>query len=91
MSYLELKGTRIGYGQAEDLAKRFIEELEELGILKPIKNRSWMLNYPEFRKQPTKPEAPAKPAVAATRPAAATAVGQTTSAIASKPPVVGAQ
>jgi len=91
MSFLELKGSRIGYGQAEDLSKRFIQELEQLDILKPIKNGSWMLNYPEFRKPPAKPEAPAKPATATPRQAAPGVVGQTTGATSSKPPAAGAQ
>jgi hypothetical protein len=77
ISYLEGKGTKLGYGDAEQLAKRFIGGLEQSSILKPIKNGSWMLNYPEFRKPPVKPAASPKPAAATSRPTATGAVSQT--------------
>ncbi len=91
MSYLETKRVKLGYGQAEQLAGRLIEELERSNILKPIKGGSWMLNYSEFRKPPAKPEAPPKPAAAAPRPAATAGVSQTVSAASGKPPVAGPQ
>ncbi len=63
-SYFESKGVKLGYGEAEEITKRYVEVLEGSDILKPIKNGSWMLNYPDFKKPAAKPEAPAKPVVA---------------------------
>jgi hypothetical protein len=71
MSYFESKGVKLGYGEAEEITKRFVELLEGSDILKPIKNGSWMLNYPDFKKPSAKPEAPAK-SVAASLPRTAT-------------------
>jgi hypothetical protein len=60
LSSAEMKGQRISYGDAEELAGLFIASLEKSGILKPVKPGSWMLNYPEFKKVSDKPAAPAK-------------------------------
>ena len=49
MSYAESKGDQISYGRAEEVAKLVINNLEGSGILKPIKQGSWMLDFPEFR------------------------------------------
>ncbi|MEK6756558.1 MAG: hypothetical protein AABZ02_10455 [Bacteroidota bacterium] len=77
ISYFEAKGMKLGYGESEVVTRRFIEILERSGILKPIKTGSWMLNYPEFKKPPVKPAAPAKPAAsAAPRPATGSAAKQ---------------
>lgn len=84
MSYLETKRIKLGYGQAEQLAKRLIQELERSSVLKPIKSGSWMLNYSEFRKPPAKPEAPAKPAAVA-------GASQSAGAASGKLPVAGPQ
>jgi hypothetical protein len=67
-SYLETRRVKVAYGEAERLAVLLIRELEKSSVLKPIKNGSWMLNYPEFRKPPVKPAAPAKPAAAGPNP-----------------------
>ena len=61
LSFAETKGQKVSYGVAEELAGLFIASLEELGILKPVKLGSWMLNYPEFKKVSEKAAAPAKP------------------------------
>jgi hypothetical protein len=87
-SYLEAKRVKVGYGEAERLAILLIPELEKSGVLKPIKSGSWMLNYPEFRKPPTKPAVPAKPA-AAPRPAAGASQPATTAS--STHPAAGSQ
>jgi hypothetical protein len=89
MSYLEAKGVKLGYGQAEQLASQFVLELEKSNVLKAIKTGSWMLNYPEFRKLPAEPAASAKPAPVTPRPAAMGAETQSASLTSSKPPVSG--
>ncbi|HTY39385.1 MAG TPA: hypothetical protein VMH23_19870 [Bacteroidota bacterium] len=57
------KGRRLSFGAAEELAGILIRKLEEGGILRPIKPGSWMLNYPEFKKESTKPVPASTPAV----------------------------
>jgi hypothetical protein len=73
LAFGETKGVKVSYGKAEELACLVIADLERSGILKPIKPGSWMLNYPEFRKEPVKQAAAPKPAPAATAPKAPTA------------------
>ncbi|MCX6135611.1 MAG: hypothetical protein NTU47_17525 [Ignavibacteriales bacterium] len=68
LSYAEVKGRKISYGAAEELATIVISDLEKSGILKPIKPGSWMLNYPEFRTVSLKPSPAAKPAASAAPP-----------------------
>lgn len=64
LSFAETKGLKISYGKAEGLACQFIAILEQSEILKPIKPGSWMLNYPEYKKESQKTVPPAKPVVA---------------------------
>lgn len=71
MSYLQLKGVKHGYTDAEKLTKEWIEALENSGLLKRIDGDAYMLNNPEFKKPAVKPAVVAKPA--APRPAGATA------------------
>ena len=61
MAYGETKRKKISYGRGEELATELVSVLEHSGFLRPIKPGSWMLNYPEFRKQPSKSEAASKP------------------------------
>lgn len=71
MSYLQLKGVKHGYVDAERLTMQWIEALENSGLLKRIDGDAYMLNNPEFKKPAVKPAVAAKPAVP--RPAGATA------------------
>ncbi len=77
MAFLELNKIKYKYLEAEELARKVIESLEEAGILKKVDKLTWVLHYPEFKKPPVKPAAPAKPAAArsatpaASKPAAA--------------------
>ena len=79
MSYAESKGDQISYGRAEEVAKLVINNLEGSGILKPVKQGSWMLYFPEFRTpsvKVTSPSSALKPTpstqtVAGTQPATA--------------------
>lgn len=61
LAFAESKGQRTSYGDAEELAYRFVALLEKSGVLKLVKPGSWMLNYPEFLKQSSKPSPTPKP------------------------------
>ena len=62
LAFAETKGHKVSYGVAEGLASAFIVNLEHAGILKLVKPGSWMLNYPEFKKESVKIAAAVKPA-----------------------------
>jgi hypothetical protein len=66
--FLERKKMEVGYADAETIAKAFVEQLTKKKMLTAIDRQSWALNYPEFRKPPVKPVAPAKPSAPAARP-----------------------
>ena len=61
--FLERKGIRAGYPEAEQIAREFALLLEREGVFVPIDRQSWALHYPEFRTPPVKP-APVARAVA---------------------------
>lgn len=65
-------GRRVGYREAERLARGLVGRLEREGVLRPIDRQTWVLHYEPFRKAPVKPAATEKPA-ARTAPAAAPA------------------
>ncbi len=69
MGFLQERRTRCSYAEAETLARAVVRELESRGILRSIDSRTWMVNYPEFRKPSTVPAPVAKPAAEAPRPA----------------------
>lgn len=73
MAFAEQKGVRVSYARGEELAWEIVAHLTGVGILRPVKPGSWMLNYDSFRKPSAKAEAvpkvnaaaaPVKPAVA---------------------------
>lgn len=72
IAFLEGKKIRMTYSSSEDLTREVIRALEASSILRKIDDRSWLLEYPEYRKESKKaapaekPAAPAKPAAAAT-------------------------
>ena len=47
-SYLEKKGIYVSYAEAEELAKKLAEFLEEKEIFILVNENSWRINYPEF-------------------------------------------
>jgi hypothetical protein len=53
---------RVGYTEAEDIARRLIERLEKEKMLLPIDRQSWAVNREDLRKPSTKPAAAAAPA-----------------------------
>jgi hypothetical protein len=69
MAFLEMNGKKYTYVGAEQVTRELIAELEKGSILKKMDERTWLLQYPEFKLVSTKPPAPAKPAGAAPRPA----------------------
>ena len=73
MTFLEADRVRLSYTATEDIAREVISALESQAILSKIDDRSWLLNYPEYRKEPKKAEPAAKPA-AQPKPSPAAAV-----------------
>lgn len=61
IAYLELRRIRLTYSATEEVAREVIQVLESQSILRKIDARSWLLNYPEYRKEPQKPVVEAKP------------------------------
>jgi hypothetical protein len=60
MAYAQERGSRLAYGRTEELALELVKKLAAAGILRAIMPGSWMLNFDEFRKQSTKPDAAPK-------------------------------
>ena len=60
--YLEKNGLKVGYGDAENVTREFIKDLEGQGILAPVDQQTWTVHYPEFRTPQAKPAEPLKPA-----------------------------
>lgn len=73
---LEEENRKVGYAEAEKLARDLIGRLEQKNILRRIDRQTWVLHYEQFRKPLTKPVAAAKP-VPAPRPAATPAQAPT--------------
>jgi|ERR1041385_6803296 hypothetical protein len=48
MAYLEERGKKMKYLNAEKIAREVADGLEKNGIFKKIDHQSWLLNYPEF-------------------------------------------
>lgn len=69
IAFLESRKVRLTYSSSEDLTREVIRALEASGILRKIDDRSWLLEYPEYRKESTKP-APAEKPSAQPKPAA---------------------
>ncbi|MEX0602548.1 MAG: hypothetical protein WD295_04345, partial [Bacteroidota bacterium] len=55
MAFLAMHDRSAGYSDAESVAREFVHALEKQNILIPLDARTWMLNYPEFKKPPVKP------------------------------------
>ncbi|HAL57412.1 MAG TPA: hypothetical protein DCP63_13325 [Bacteroidetes bacterium] len=65
LSYLEVKGMKSSYAEAEHLTLMWISACEHSGVFKRVEGGAWMLNYPDFKKPAVKPAAPAKSAAGA--------------------------
>lgn len=69
-AYLSWKRSAPRYTEAEELTKRLVADWTSEGLLREVGNQAFVLNYPEFKKPPVKPAAPAKPAAKPAAPAA---------------------
>ena len=59
MSFLERKGIKLKYHDAEKVAREAGLVLERKGIFKKIDHQSWLLNYPDFALPRVEKKAPA--------------------------------
>jgi hypothetical protein len=50
--YLEHNGFVFNYGESEEIARIGIAMLEKAGILKKLDDRTWLLQYPQFKQRP---------------------------------------
>jgi hypothetical protein len=48
MSFINFKGVKIGYGEAESVAREVAQYFERQNILKKVNQQGWVLQYPEF-------------------------------------------
>jgi len=71
IAFLESRKILLTYSSSEELTREVIRALESSGILRKIDDRTWLLEYPEYKKESTKP-APAEKPAAPAKPAAAT-------------------
>jgi hypothetical protein len=62
---LEERGTKLGYTESEEIAHRFVEQLERSGVFTRIDQQSWVVRYPEFKTPLSKAAVPSRPAPAA--------------------------
>jgi len=72
MEFIASHRQRMSYTASEALTREVIAHFERSGILKPIDERTWMVDHEEFRPVSTKTAPPAKPVtpLAAQQPAA---------------------
>jgi hypothetical protein len=80
MGFLQINGLPNRYSLAEDLTWEVIAAYERAKVLIRIDERSWMVNYPMFKKPPVKAAMPAKPVAPAVRPVTPTATAAPTPA-----------
>jgi hypothetical protein len=70
MAFLEINGFPKRYASSEILTEQVIKDYEESKILLRIDSRTWMVNYPPFKKPLLKPAVAAKTAPVSAKPAA---------------------
>ena len=76
MAYLESHRIRLSYSRTEEMTREVMRALEEQAVLRKIDDRSWLLNYPEYKKEATKKAEPqAKPAAPSSPSPSAAAAG----------------
>ncbi len=59
MSFLQQKGIKLKYHDAEKVAVEAAAAFERKGLFKKIDHQSWLLNYPEFALPRVEKKAPA--------------------------------
>ncbi len=52
--YLEQQSMKLRYDEAERVALEIVRVFEEKNILRRLNERTWLLNYPEFKLAPIK-------------------------------------
>lgn len=62
-------GMRVGYTEAEDIARQLIARLEKEKVLVPIDRQTWSVRREDLRTPNARPAVPAKPAAPASQPA----------------------
>ncbi len=72
MAFLQMNGLPNRYSSSEELTKQVVAAYEGMNVLVRIDDRSWMMNYPLFKKAPVKAVVPAKPATPAVKSTAPT-------------------
>jgi hypothetical protein len=50
--FLQRHNVTLQYGQSEDIARSVIATLEEKHILRKLDDRTWLLDYPQFKLMP---------------------------------------
>jgi hypothetical protein len=70
MGFLQMNSLPSRYSSAEELTRQVIATYESMNVLVRIDERSWMLNYPLFKKVPVKAVVPARSAAPAAKPTA---------------------
>lgn len=68
MEYLQRENIKHGYTETEAITSYLINDFIEKGIFRQIDSRTWMVNYPEFKKISTKAQPPSKPAAPVSTP-----------------------
>lgn len=68
MAFLESKGSKTGYNEAEVVARALAARLVAEGIFTEVDHQAWRVNYPKFA-LPRVEKVAAAPAAAATPPA----------------------
>lgn len=71
MEYLQRENIKHGYTETEAITSYLINDFIEKGIFRQIDSRTWMVNYPEFKKISTKAQPPSKPPAPVSTPQAA--------------------
>lgn len=51
MGFLKKKKAKVGYTEAEKVAREVALEFEKKNIFKKMDNQTWMLNYPDYSKK----------------------------------------
>ena len=62
MTMLNERGVHVTYPEAEQCARELTGRLEREKIFIPVDRQTWVVNFPEFRTEPVRNAAPAKPA-----------------------------
>ncbi len=91
MSFLKARGKKVGFDQAEGIARETAGRLVAGGIFTKIDDRSWRINFPRFALPRIEKAAAPAPAAAAPKPVAAPAPAASSPAAATSAPTPAAK